>query len=339
MTRLTGRPGLLVGPMVAVAVLVGLAGCVSAPAVTGTAAGVGTTSAASSAPAPSPSATSSAAPVTCDNATVSYAPETSSAYASQIKSRGYLLVGVSADTRQLGAVDPADPNTFEGFDIDMAQLVAKQIWGTADKRVRFKVISTADRIPQLQAAVNTTNNADGGVDLVARAFTMTCARWQQVAFSSVYFTAEQRLLVPNDSKITSAAGLTGKTVCAPRGSTSLVNIAKANGDAKLVDVAAHTDCLVRLQQGLVDAITGDDAILAGFENQDPGTKVVGPAIGKEPYGLGINVKHKDFKDFAAYVNSVLDKARADGSWQASYDRWLKPALGARTPPVPQYGRT
>ena len=51
----------------------------------------------------------------------------------------------------------------------------------------------------------------------------------------------------------------------------------------------HTGCLVLLQQGKADAITGDDTVLAGLAAQDPNTVVTSAkAITVEPYGLGVN---------------------------------------------------
>jgi polar amino acid transport system substrate-binding protein len=322
------RPVLLVAAPCAL-----VAGCLSAPAVT-PASVLSPSPSETTAASPQPSASASPAP-TCGDPTRSYTPATTSAYASKIKSRGYLLVGVSADTRQLGAVDPQAPENFEGFDIDMARLVAKAIFGDATQ-IRFKVITTADRIEQLQPEVDEEDNARGGVDLVARAFTMSCPRWQSIAFSAEYFEAHQGLMVPSDSPIESVDDLAGRRVCAPKGSTSLGQIQAKAPEAIIVGVASHTDCLVLLQQGKVDAITGDNAILAGFSNQDPTTRVTDDSLSNEPYGLGVNKRHKDF---AAYVNSVLAKAVSDGSWQASYDRWLKGSLGADRPPTPLYGRT
>jgi polar amino acid transport system substrate-binding protein len=246
---------------------------------------------------------------------------------------------VSADTRLLGAVNPQKPQDFVGFDIAMARLVAKAVLGD-ENSIRFKVISTANRIPELTKEVNATDNAKGGVDLVARAFTMNCARWQQVAFSQVYFEAHQGVMIPSRSAETvkTVDDLSGKRVCAPNGSTSLVTIKQENPKVVAVGVVNHTDCLVALQLGKVDAITGDDAILAGFKAQDPTTEVLeGVELSDEPYGLGVPLKYG--KDFGAYINNVLEQARKDGSWQKAYDGSLKSALGPGTQPAPVYGRT
>ena len=91
------------------------------------------------------------------------------------------------------------------------------------------------------------------------------------------------------------------------------------------------------QQGAVDAITGDDTVLAGLAAQDPYAAVVqAPAFTAEPYGLGVNQEHVDFVRF---VNGVLEQMRADGRWTKSYNTWLADALGkAPAPPEPVYGR-
>lgn len=103
-----------------------------------------------------------------------------------------------------------------------------------------------------------------------------------------------------------------------------------------VPADTHTGCLMLFQQSKVDAITGDDTVLAGLADQDPYAYVPpGPPITSEPYGLGFN---KEDREFVRYVNRVLESMRTDGRWQASYARWLEPKLGPATPPVMTFGR-
>lgn len=87
----------------------------------------------------------------------------------------------------------------------------------------------------------------------------------------------------------------------------------------------------------MDAITGDDAILAGFVAQDPYAKIVPTApFTKEPYAIGIS---KDYPDFVGFVNGVLATLQTDGTWQQEYTKWLAGPLGRPgTPPEPVYGR-
>ena len=108
-------------------------------------------------------------------------------------------------------------------------------------------------------------------------------------------------------------------------------------DIEAVGADTHTGCLVLFQQGAVDAITGDDTVLAGLAAQDPYADVVqAPAFTAEPYGLGVNEENVDFVRF---VNGVLEEMKADGRWTKSYNTWLADSLGkAPAPPQPVYGR-
>jgi len=249
----------------------------------------------------------------------------SGSYMATIQKRGRLIAGVSSDTLLLGARNPLN-GQIEGFDIDMLKAVSKAIFGDPNK-IEFRVITTAQRIPVL---------TDGSVDIVARAMTINCTRWAQIDFSTEYYLAGQKVLVAKGSTAKGMEDLKGKKVCAPNGSTSMDKLKTFAG---LVPVGSdtHTGCLVLFQQGKVDAITGDDTILAGLAAQDPYAVVVkAPAFTKEPYGLGISKSHPDFVKF---INGVLEQMRTDGQWTTAYDTWLKGALGpAPAPPAPVYGR-
>ncbi|HWI43742.1 MAG TPA: glutamate ABC transporter substrate-binding protein [Nocardioides sp.] len=278
-------------------------------------------------PQAEPASTAPAAPpVTCDNPTQSYAPSRAGGSSvAKIKRRGRLVAGVSGDTFRLGARNPKT-GAIEGFDITIAQRVADEL----GVRLTPRVISAADRIPLLQK---------GEVDIVARNMTMNCARWQQIGFSAEYYHASQKVLLRADlaAKYKGPQSLAGKKVCAPAGSTSVDNIRKTEPDAIAVEAANHTGCLVRLQRGEVDAITGDDTVLAGLAAQDPYAVVpVQAPFSDEPYGVGVN---KDDVDLARFVNDVLEQMHRDGTWQRAYNEWLKPYLHVdAVQPTPRYGR-
>jgi polar amino acid transport system substrate-binding protein len=254
----------------------------------------------------------------------SYSPSSSTSGPAlrRIKQRGRLVVGVDQNTYLFGYRDPAN-NALVGFDIDMLRQVAKAIFGDPNK-IQFKTITSEQRIPVLQKHQ---------VDLVADVMTINCERWQQVAFSSEYFEAGQRVLVLKNSTATSLSDLGRQKVCAAKGSTSIANIAAADSKPIPVAVDDWTDCLVMLQQGQVAAISTDDAILAGLAAQDPNTKVVGPRFTSEPYGIAAN---SGDVDLVRFVNSVLAAERSDGTWAALYGKWLKATLGPASPPAARY---
>jgi len=276
---------------------------------------------------------------TCANPTASLSPEgplpapgamPAGSFMATIQKRGRLIVGVDQTTLLFGYLNPEN-GQIEGFDIDMLRQVAKAIFGDdgqdENTRIQFVAISAAQRIPFVQS---------GQVDIVADTMTINCQRDQEVDFSSVYYDAGQRILVPDGSTIASSADLGGKRVCAAAGSTSIDNVLNttvtgAKAPAIPVSVDQWTDCLVALQSGTVDAISTDDTILAGLAVQDPLTKIVGPKFTDEPYGMAINKSHPEFVQF---VNGVLQQMRTSGIWTAIWNRWLANAGLGPTPAPP-----
>jgi polar amino acid transport system substrate-binding protein len=281
-------------------------------------------------PTPQPTTSSSAAkPTSCSDPLASYAPSATAqgSTVAEIRERGRLVAGVSADTYLLGSRNPLT-GQIEGFDIDMVKAVAEAILGD-ENLYQLKVITAAQRIPALEK---------GDVDIVARNMTITCDRWEQIAFSSEYYRSGQKILVRKGSKAKSISDLAGQKVCAPKGTSSMDNLIKVAPKAIPVAADNHTGCLALFQQGEVAAITGDDTVLAGLAAQDPYAVVPAQrAFTAEPYGLGFN---KDDVDFVRFVNDRLAQMRTDGEWTRIYNRWLREALGpAPEPPTAVYGRT
>ena len=253
-----------------------------------------------------------------------------------IRKNGHLTVGTSGDVRLWGATIPAT-GTLEGYDIDLLNDIADAA-GVPGKIV-YRVINYGQRLTELQAK---------SVDVVAHTMTINCDRWQgtgtapnPINFSTEYYRAGQKLLVRKDQATvikTVQDLVTHKlTVCVPADSTNYEQI-KGVAGLTIDPEAVVGDCLVKFQEGEVQAITGDDTVLAGFAAQDPYAKVVvGKAFTEEPYGLGINQSDPVFTEF---VNAVLQKMRDDGSLRALYVKWMLPAVGGSVPAIPQavYGR-
>ncbi|MFJ2112943.1 MULTISPECIES: glutamate ABC transporter substrate-binding protein [unclassified Streptomyces] len=240
-----------------------------------------------------------------------------------------LIVGVDQNSYRWGYRDPAT-GKLEGFDIDLARAIAKDILGSPDA-VIFRAIPTNQRIAALE---------NGTVDLVVRTMTINCARIKQVAFSTAYFQAGQQVLAPKDSTITGYdTSLAGKRVCTAEGSTAYDELEKESYGARFKDphdgrgsdedrltVPNQLDCLVRLQLGEVDAVVTDNALAAGQAAQDPAVELVGKPFTKEYYGVAAKLGNDDL---VSRVNKVLEGYRAGGAnslWMASYKEWLEAGL-------------
>ena len=249
-------------------------------------------------------------------------PAEADAAVASIRERGRLLVGLDIGSNLFSFRDPIT-GRISGFDVDIAGEVARDIFGDPGA-VEYRILSSADRVVALQ------NNT---VDIVVKTMTITCERRREVNFSTVYFTGFQRILAPRNSDIAGPADLPGKRVCVAQGTTSLAKVREIDPPPVIVAVVTWADCLVALQQNDVDAVSTDDAILAGLVAQDPYLNIVGPNMAEQPYGIGLNLAKTDLVRF---VNGTLERIRTDGTWNTLYRRWLTVLGPAPTPPEPRY---
>lgn len=256
---------------------------------------------------------------------------------SAIKERGYLSVGVDQSSYRWGYRDPnntAKSSDLEGFDIDLAHEIAKEILGDPTA-VRFHAIPTNQRIPAIKS---------GQVDMVVRTMTITCKRLEEVAFSAPYFMTGQQVLAPKTSGIKGYdKTLAGKRICSATGSTAhdkLTADKKAGALVSSADISLtvpnQLDCLVRLQLGQADAVVTDGALAASQAAQDPTVELKGRTFTEDYYGVAMKL---GTDDLVRRVNQVLVDYRK-GGWQASYTKWLSATLKAdspsATPPTAHY---
>jgi polar amino acid transport system substrate-binding protein len=249
-------------------------------------------------------------------------PADADAAVASIRARGRLIVGLDIGSNLFSFRDPIT-GEIVGFDVDIAGEVARDIFGTPSQ-VEYRILSSDERVTALQKAK---------VDIVVKTMTITCERRKQVNFSTVYLDATQRILAPRDSPITKPSDLSGKRVCVAKGTTSLHRIREIAPAPIVAEVVNWADCLVTLQQRQVDAVSTDDSILAGLVSQDPYLHIVGPNMGTQPYGIGVQL---DNTGLVRFVNGTLERIRRDGTWNALYRKWLTVLGLAPAPPSPRY---
>ncbi|SMP23300.1 amino acid ABC transporter substrate-binding protein, PAAT family [Laceyella tengchongensis] len=229
----------------------------------------------------------------------------------QIKQRGKLVAGVKYDTHLFGYKDPAD-GQVKGFEIDLMKELAKRMLGDESK-LELKEVNSKTRIKLLNG---------GDIDLICATMTISEKRKKEVDFSRVYFMAGQSLLVPNNSPIKTVHDTKGKKVATAKGATSGNNLKSVEPDAQIQLYENYADAFTALRAGQVDALTTDDSILMGMQQQDPNFKLVGGQFTKEPYGIGLK---KGANELRAYVDQFLDQIIADGTYANLYMKWFKQA--------------
>jgi len=246
----------------------------------------------------------------------------------KMKQRGKVVIGVKEDQPGLGLKDPTT-GKFSGFDVEIARLIAAKLGFDPETKIDYKPIPSASRE---QAIVN------GDIDYYVGTYSITDKRKEQISFAGPYFVAGQDLLVrKDDNSISGPDSLKGKKVCSVTGSTPIQRVRdqKLTEDTNIVEFKTYSECVTKLDQGELDAVTTDDAILKGYAAQLPDKlKVVGQPFSVEKYGIGLPHDDAALRNF---VNDVIAAAVADGTWQKIYDATLgKSGSPATAPPLERY---
>ncbi|GIJ24859.1 hypothetical protein Vqi01_00210 [Micromonospora qiuiae] len=255
-----------------------------------------------------------------------------------------LLIGVKDD--QPGVSQQLENGAFEGFDIEIAYMIADDL-GFDAPRVEFLPIESEDRARRQARA------PDGRfvtVDLVVASYSITDDRRQKgVNFSAPYLETEQSVITraSDDRPVTSLRDLAGRKVCTIGTSTSEDRLTDLLTDLGATARGRNriSECVQELYDGTVDAVTTDAAILAGFVGPRPPGEL--PPMtklknvqelrhwdigddGSELWGVntGPNPAMRDL------VNLSLQESATgpDGErWRAAFDRYLRSEQPANNP--------
>lgn len=243
-----------------------------------------------------------------------------------IQARGFLRVGVKADQLGFGFRDPGT-GVWSGFDVEMAKLMALGIFGNdggaIDSRIMWVPVVSKDR----ESAIVT-----GTVDLVIATYTINDERKQLVDFAGPYLRARQDMIVrTGDTSITGVADLNGRAVCTVRGSTSYQNLLRAAPRAEVELRDTYSACAEALAGGRVEAVSTDDAILAGLVHEHAfAFKMVDNPFSDEPYGIGLK---KGDSTFRAFLDDRLAAIEADGDWALAHGYALQNIRSFSPPPI------
>ena len=244
-----------------------------------------------------------------------------------LQDKGKIKVGVKFDQRGFGLKNPTT-NQVEGFDVEVAKLIAEGIYGEGGgDKVEFVEAVSRNREPFIM---------DGTVDLVIATYTINDTRKQQVDFAGPYFIARQDIIVKkDDATIKSVTDLNGKKVCSVTGSTSEKNLKAKAPQAEVTLFDVYSKCADALADGRVNAVTTDNTILAGFVSDRPNDfKLVEAPFSDEPYGIGLKKGDDTFRDF---LNDRLEEIYGDGTWADAFESTLG-KIGLKTPTPPRVDR-
>lgn len=239
----------------------------------------------------------------------------------ELAEAGEITIGVKFDQPGIGFQEPG-ADAPSGFDIEIGRILAAALGIDADG-ITWEETVSENREPFLQ------NNR---VDLVIASYSITDERREIVGQAGPYYVTGQQLLVREEDKekITSPEDTKGLKVCSVTGSTSLQRMEDEYG-ASPVPFATYSECVDQLENGTVDAVTTDGAILLGYEAENPDElQVVAEPFSEERYGVGYN---KDEAEMCQFITDTIQAAMDDGTWAEAFEATLGES-GVETPEPP-----
>jgi glutamate transport system substrate-binding protein len=239
----------------------------------------------------------------------------------ELAEAGKITVGVKYDQPGLGFKGATD-DIPTGFDVEIAKLLVADLGIDPEDTdaVTYEETISDNREPFLTS---------GKVDLVLASYSITDERRQVVGQTGPYLVTGQQVLVPADSDVTGIEDLKGQEVCSVTGSTSIDKINEQG--AKGVGFDSYSECVQKVLDGTVSAMSTDGSILAGFAAQNEGQlKVVGDEFSEERIGVGYS---KDYPEMCEWINGVLEESFDNGSWAEAFEMTLGPS-GVETPEPP-----
>jgi polar amino acid transport system substrate-binding protein len=200
----------------------------------------------------------------------------------------------------------------QGYDIDMANLIAKAL----GVRAELIPVTSANRIAYLQ-----THKAD----IVISSLGKTPEREKVIDFSIAYAPFFSGLFGTKDIAVSKPADLSGKTVGATRGAIEEQAISNlAPPDATIKRFEDNNATIAAFVSGQVDLIATGNTVAAviaeRYPQRAPALKFI---IKDSPCYVGLN---KDEPALKAKLNDIIGKAKADGEIEKLSEKWLKAPL-------------
>ncbi len=198
-------------------------------------------------------------------------------------------------------------NTLVGFDIDLSNLVARELGVKAN----ISVVDFKGLIPALKS---------GKADLLISAMTHTPARAEQVAFSESYYDTAVAIAVRDDrTSLKAKDQLGGLTLGAELGTTGEREARSVNGVKEVKTYDTLMLALRDLEIGRIDAIISNLPPLQYLIHKNfKRVRVTGTY---DAGWIGINVG-QDEKALLAEVNRILAKLKSNGELNALKVKWF-----------------
>lgn len=241
-----------------------------------------------------------------------------------VLSKGKVVVGVSSESPPFGFVD--EKGALTGFDIDVAKLIAKSLFGD-DKPERIEFVKQS-------SAARWENVNSGKVDFGIHVATILPDRVARVAFTEGYIDSGIVVIVKKDSPIKTFADLDNAKYSTAILSTP-VQAARAKQffpKAKPVVLDSTGAQFTGVKSNRVDAAQLDEPVALWYVKQNPDVRILDQRMSAATNNA-IFMKPGDFAWWLA-LNTYVSEMRGGSlypEYAAIYQKWF-----GRNPPSAKY---
>jgi glutamate/aspartate transport system substrate-binding protein len=246
-------------------------------------------------------------------------PVAAQAVLDRITAKGQITVGYRSDAAPF-SMDVTGKSKPEGFAMGFCNAAIAAIDAQIEEQeleVSFADIPVDRVIQSLE---------DGAIELLCSATSITEARQQRVAFSSSIYVVQIKVAVPSKSEIISVESLTGDTIVALSGTSTLGQLAELaqRYDWKVTEAISEEAAIGQLKLGWAQGYARDGQLLAQQLGRlsDPSQYVILPeTISTEPIALAMP---QGDLELVKIVNQAIAEYVTSGAANADYQRWLAP---------------
>ena len=224
-----------------------------------------------------------------------------------IQARGELLWGADA---QGGAPyvfqDPMDPNHTIGFEVDLANAIARRL-GVKARPIQGQW----DKLLELLER--------GDFDIALNGIELADEKRRVAELTSPYYVAEERLTVRRGepSAPRNEASLAGRRIGTLPGSLAERILGRLGAEVKTYD-GGQNDIFDDLRLGRTDGALVDDPIARYYGAIEPSLEMLEPSFGDVSYVIALR---KDDVVARERFDAILEELRADGTLAAIYADW------------------
>jgi polar amino acid transport system substrate-binding protein len=229
-----------------------------------------------------------------------------------VQKAGVLKVAVPQDFPPFGSV--GSDLKPQGYDIDMAELIGKELGVT----VELIPVTSTNRIPYLTT---------GKADLVISSLGKNPDRAKVIDFSDAYAPFFNGVFGQKDAKVAKAEDLSGKVVGVTRGSVEDLELTKiAPQDVTIKRFEDNNGTISAYLTGQVQLVATGNVVAAAVNKMTDLRALSSKFLIKNsPCYVGVN---KGEAALLAKVNTIIAKAKTDGTLEAISQKWLQQPLPA-----------